>query len=492
MLKYLLIVIFPLILSSQILTESNLPIIIINTDDVEIPDEPRIHATMGIIDNDPDQTNYIWDDFNHYDGHIGIETRGNSTQGFEKKTYRIELWDEEENDISESLLGMPEEEDWILHAMVIDKTQLRIPMSFYLFQRMGHYSSNWRFVELVINDDYQGLYILCENIKRDNNRVDIAKLEEDDISGDELTGGYILRIDWLGDPGFESNYDSQEGTPMFFQWFYPKADDIQDEQANYIEEWMANFEEAVFSPNYYNSLGNRYDEYIDLDSFTDFLLINELSKNSDGYKLSTYMHKERDSDGGKLNAGPIWDFDQTYGVSLVCSNYDYSGWTYLQNQNDCEDLMSMPMWWQQMMEDDLFTNHLNCRWNQMRSTFLHEDSIFHWIDDNEEIISNAIERNYERWDDFIGEYIWIEPEPVPESYDEEISTMKNWISNRLVWMDMEMPGDCNITNLEEVNTYDNKNIFMIVDLLGRPAYNRKNQALIYIYNDGKAQKKFIK
>ena len=131
MLKYFLIVIFPLILSSQILTESNLPIIIINTDDVEIPDEPRIPATMGIIDNDLDQTNYIWDDFNHYDGHIGIETRGNSTQGFEKKTYRIELWDEDENDISESLLGMPEEEDWILHAMVIDKTQLRIPMSFY-------------------------------------------------------------------------------------------------------------------------------------------------------------------------------------------------------------------------------------------------------------------------------------------------------------------------------------------------------------------------
>ena len=91
MLKYLLIVIFPLILSSQILTESNLPIIIINTDDVEIPDEPRIPATMGIIDNDLDQINYIWDDFNHYDGYIGIETRGNSTQEFEKKTYRIEL-----------------------------------------------------------------------------------------------------------------------------------------------------------------------------------------------------------------------------------------------------------------------------------------------------------------------------------------------------------------------------------------------------------------
>ena len=66
---------------------------------------------------------------------------------------------------------------------------------------------------------------------------------------------------------------------------------------------------------------------------------------------------------------PIWDFDQTFGVSLVCSNHDYTGWTYLQNQPDCEDLMSMPMWWQRMMEDELFTNHLNCRWNEMRSSF---------------------------------------------------------------------------------------------------------------------------
>ena len=488
---FYVILTFPIILSSQIFTESNLPIIFIDTDNEEIPDEPRILATMGIIDNGPEQTNFIWDDFNHFDGYIGIETRGNSTQGFEKKTYRIELWDENENDISESLLGMPEEEDWILHSMVIDKTQLRIPLSFYLFQRMGHYSSNWKFVELVINDEYQGLYILCENIKRDNNRVDIAKLEENDTSGDEVTGGYILRIDWLGEPGFESNYDSQEGTPMFFQWYYPKADNMIYEQSNYIEDWITNFENAVFSPSYYNSSGFRYNEYIDLNSFTDFLLINELSKNADGYKLSTYIHKERDSNGGKLNAGPIWDFDQTFGVSLVCSNHDYTGWTYLQNQPDCEDLMSMPMWWQHMMEDELFTNHLNCRWNEMRSSFLHQDSIFMWIDNHEELISNAVERNFERWDDFIGEYIWIEPEPIPETYDEEILAMKNWISNRLLWLDSEMPGNCNDTEIVETNDDGNKNIIMIIDRLGRQTNYTKNKILIYVYDDGTTKRKLV-
>ena len=110
---------------------------------------------------------------------------------------------------------------------------------------------------------------------------------------------------------------------MFYQWYYPKAENIQPEQEDYISDWFYNFESAVFSNDYHNYLGKRYTDYINLNSFVDFLIINELSKNSDGYKLSSYLHKDRDdNNGGLLNAGPIWDFDQTYGVSEVCSNYD--------------------------------------------------------------------------------------------------------------------------------------------------------------------------
>lgn len=451
--------------SAQTLTTSNLPIVIVNTNGVSIPDDPKIDGTMGIIYNGEGNLNNINDAFNHYDGGIGIETRGNSTQDFEKKTYSLELRTTANQDTSVNLLGMGGEEDWILHAMVIDKSQVRIPMSFYLSQQMGHYAPDWRYVELMVNGDYRGLYILTERIKRDDDRVDIAKLTSNDIAGDSVTGGYILRIDWLedfepGQDGFESNHNSRGGIPMTFQWYYPKANDILPQQSQYIQGWMATFEEAVFSPNYTNSQGIRYTDYINVESFTDFLLINELSKNADGYKLSSYVYKDKDSKDGRLVAGPIWDFDQTYGVSDVCSNYDHTGWTYLQNQDGCEDLESMPMWWQTMMQDTMFQNRLKCRWTEFRNSFLHSDSIADWINADTTFISPAIGRNFMKWDDFIGESIWAEPEPIPQSYAEEIQVMQNWIQSRLTWMNNNLPGNCEYDFLSVEEDFEsNTNIY---------------------------------
>lgn len=440
---------------SQNFTSSHLPIVVINTgnatfNDATIPDDPKITASMGIIDNGPGVINNLTDPFNAYDGMIGVETRGNSTQDYDKKTYSLELRTNAGIDSSVALLGMGKEEDWILHAMVIDKSQLRIPLSFDLARSMGHYASDWRYVEVVIDNDYRGLYLLCERLKRDNGRVDIAKLDADDLAGDSVTGGYILRIDWLGDPGFESNYNSLGGVdPMYYQFYYPKASDIQLEQEMYIKGYMDDFENAVFSSNYSNSGGVRYNDYIDVTSFVDFLLINELSKNSDGYKLSSYLHKDKESKGGKLKAGPIWDFDQTYGMSEVCSCNDFTGWTYLQNQPECEDLESMPAWWSRMMQDSLFTNHLACRWNELRSGPFHLDSLNDWIDNHEQFLGTALTRNFTKWQ-FIGQQIWIQPEPIPTTYAEEVQVMKDWIASRLSWMDANMPGNC-INDVVSVN-----------------------------------------
>lgn len=398
---------------------------------------------MGIIDNGPGNTNNVTDPWNHYNGKIGIETRGNSTQGFDKKTYSIELWKPDGSDTSQALLGMPSEEDWILHAMVIDKTQLRIPMTFSLAQQMGHYASRYRYCELVIDGAYQGLYILTEKIKRDNDRVDIAKLNAVDIAGDQVTGGYILRIDWLDDPaGFASDYNSLGGVPMFFQWYYPKAVNIQPEQAAYIQNYMRDFEDALFSPNFQNGTGARYNNYMNETSFADFLIINEISKNSDGYKLSSYLYKDKQSKGGKFVMGPIWDFDQSYGVSEVCSCSDPTGWTYTQSQTNCEDYESMPLWWETLMTDSVFTNHLKCRWDTLRQGPLHLDTMYAWIDANRAMIQPAINRNFTQWDDMLGEYIWYEPAPVPADYEGEITYFKNWLSQRMAWLDNNMPGNC--------------------------------------------------
>ncbi|MBM72484.1 MAG: hypothetical protein CL847_06850 [Crocinitomicaceae bacterium] len=434
-------------LQGQEFIESHLPIVVIEYEnEIDfIPDEPRVLAVMGIINNGDGEINHLDDPHNEYSGNIGIETRGNSTQMFEKKTYTIELWDNNMADQSLPILGMGEEEDWILHAMVIDKTQFRIPLSFDLAREMGHYASNYRFVELVMNNEYRGLYILTEKIKRDNNRVDIAKLDINDIEGRAVTGGYILRVDWTWDIDdyeyFTSNYESQGGELMKYQYYYPKADDIQQNQKDYIKEWMDDFENAVFSNDFFSN-GTRYTELINVTSFTDFLIINELSKNSDGYKLSTYMHKDRIDSDERLHAGPIWDFDQTYGMSAVCSNYDPTGWTYLQEQEWCEDLQSMPMFWQSMMSDTVFTNHLSCRWSTLRQGPLHIDSLFHRIDEMNTYVGEAITRNFIRWD-FQGENIWIEPYPLPlDSHEEEVEYMKNWIQERIEWLDVNMPGNC--------------------------------------------------
>ena len=444
-------------LNAQILTSSTLPIVVINTgsptfNDNTIPDDPKISASFGIIDNGQGMLNYLTDPLNHYDGLCGIETRGNSTQGYSKRTYSVELWNALGQDTSASLLGMGGEEDWILHSMVIDKSQLRIPFTFDLARSAGHYASNYRFVEVVIDGDYRGTYILCEKIKRDDDRVDIARLDFDDLAGDSLTGGYILRIDWLdGGTGFASEYNSMGGTPMFYQHHYPKGIYIQPAQTAYIKSYMDNFEEAVFDPTFTNGSGIRYNEYIDMTSFADFLIINEVSKNSDGYKLSSYLHKDKDSKGGKLKAGPIWDFDQTYGMSTVCSSHEVAGWQYTQTGGGCEDFESMPMWWEALMSDDLFKNHLKCRWTELRNGALHLDTINLWIDSHVSDLTAPINRNFTKWDDFIGEPIWSEPTPIPQSYSEEIQYLKDWIASRIAWLDTNIPGDCqqDIVSLQE-------------------------------------------
>lgn len=211
-------------------TASNLPIIVINTNGQFIPDDPKIIAHMGIIDNGVGQVNSISDPFNNYDGRIAIELRGESSQSFPKKSYSIETQTSTGANFNAALLGIPAENDWVLYAPYTDKTMMRDVLAYQLGRDFGKYAPRTRFAEVVINDDYQGVYVLIERIKRDNNRVDIATLQPSDVSGDEITGGYILRVDKLDGndyPGWTAT-----PTPMLagenditFQYFDPAGED---------------------------------------------------------------------------------------------------------------------------------------------------------------------------------------------------------------------------------------------------------------------------
>ena len=258
---------------------SELPLVYINTNGDNIIDEPKIIAEMGIIWNGNGQQNHTSEEFNHFQGNIGIEIRGSSSQMFPKKSYGFELRDEKGLDMDFPLLGMPEEEDWILYAPYTDKSLIRNVLTYTLAEKLGHYTPRCRFVELFINDEYQGVYVLMEKIKRDKNRVDIAKLKPEELSGEDLTGGYIVKIDKTtgsGGSGWHSSYTNKMNTRTYYQYEYPAYDEIQDAQANYIENYISDFEDAVYNQEF--DPVNGYQQYINTSSFIDYMIINEISK----------------------------------------------------------------------------------------------------------------------------------------------------------------------------------------------------------------------
>ncbi|MFM7016416.1 MAG: CotH kinase family protein, partial [Bacteroidota bacterium] len=276
-------------------TSSNLPIVKINTLGNSIVDEPKVLSNMQIIDNGPGLRNYITDTVYTYDGNIGIEVRGSSSQSFPKKSFGFETWDSASNEIDTSLLGFPRESDWILNANYTDKSFLRNVTSYHLFNQMGHYASRTKYVEVFINNVYAGVYILMEKVKRDNNRVNISNLTPLDTSAIDITGGYILKVDKAtgsgGAGGFNSAFPPvNNGTIPEILYDYPNDATITAQQANYIQAFVDSFEQALHGPQYTDPI-NGYYKYINDSTFIDFFLINELSKNVDGNRISSYLYK---------------------------------------------------------------------------------------------------------------------------------------------------------------------------------------------------------
>jgi len=418
-------------------TTSNLPIVVINTNGQTIQDDPRIVCDMGIIDNGFGNINSLNDPYNNYNGKISIEYRGSSSQSFPKKPYALETQDSLGNNNNVSLLGMPVENDWILYAPYTDKALMRNFLTFDLGRKMGNYSPRTVYCELVVNGDYRGVYILMEKIKRDNDRVDIAKLDFDDLAGDSLTGGYIIKIDkYTGTGGLDwlSDFPDIGGGSLYIQYHYPEASVIAPQQMDYIENFVDSFEYALAGPDFTDSLIG-YSKYIDVNSFIDLYIINELSKNIDGYRLSTYMYKDRDDNGGKLTMGPFWDYNLAYGNADYCSGGITSGWEV---NGGCGG--DNPFWFERLLDDTIYQNKLKCRWEYLRDRSFHEDSIFNFIDSVAFYLDDAQQRNFQKWD-ILGNYVWPNYY-VGSTYQDELNFFKNWIGDRLVWIDNNLGGNC--------------------------------------------------
>ncbi len=419
------------------LDSTNLPIVFINTNFQSIPNEPKIEAGMAIIDNGYNVMNHVTDVNYKYYGKIGIEQRGSISQQWwwTQKSYAVETHDLAGVDSNAAILGMPKENDWILYGPFSEATLMKNVMTFQLVREMGYWAPRTKFCEMMLktgfNWSYNGVYVMMEKIKQDKNRVDIAKLDTNDNAGDSLTGGYIVAVDRninAVDSGWFSSHP--QSANVFLTYKYPKGDEITTQQMTYIQNYVDSFENALSSPNFANPVTG-FRKYMDPTSFMDFFFIQEMSKNLDAYKRSSYLTKDKTSKGGKLMASPHWDYNSAWEVKLGgCEPFDAdTGWTYPLTCWIHGSNYPVPFWWKRLLQDTTYTRDMKCRWTQLRSTVLSNANINHVIDSIANYVSAASVRHYSQFS-------------IASTYSAEVNNLKTWISKRLTWMDAHMPGNC--------------------------------------------------
>ncbi len=416
--------------------EYNLPLLVINTNYIQIPQEPKITASLKVINN-PSGINKPSDPATGYSGQIGIELRGASSQNFPKKPYGFETRNADGSNNNVKLLGLPKENDWVLHGPYSDKTLMRNALAYHFANQIMDYAPKTVFCELILQNQYRGVYLLTEKIKRDNDRVDISKMTPDDNSGNALTGGYILKIDKSnggGSDGFASRITAIPGQfkEVGIQYHYPKPFEISNNQKNYIKNAFHKFESVLNGPDWLD-LNEGYHKYIDASTFIDYQIINELSKNVDGYRISTFFHKDRDSVDGRFKMGPVWDYNLGFGNADYCTSGNPEGWVTDFNAICPGDFWVIPFWWKKLGSDPAYRKAFKDRWTALRADEFSNERVLATVDSMRQIIGPAADRNFDEYP-ILGTYVW--PNYfVGATYEGEIDHLKDWLIQRMEWMD---------------------------------------------------------
>lgn len=410
--------------------QSELPLIVIDTKGQEISKEETIVADMKIY-NSRKEYNKLSDEI-QLESNILIKVRGNSTSSKPKKQYSVTLIDDNGGNNPKEILDMPVESDWVLNGPYMDKSLIRNHIVYSVSREIMDYASRTKYCEVFLKtsgeneelkeEDYIGLYIMIEKIKVDNNRVNLSK----PISYLEETSYMILRDAVKNDDVLIDTYSQRLKTENGrytneLICVYPSAQNLTQEKLDYITKDVDEFEKRLYSPFFTDpELG--YRNYIDIDSFTTYAVINEFFRNVDQGSRSAYYYKEI---GGKLKAGPVWDYNFSMGNATYSDAWVPEGF----------ELKDMP-WFDQLVQDDYFVESFVKKYRELRKTYLSENYLYKLIDSTVSSLGDAIERNFNRWPEVYGENVWPNPDdPATKDHNEEIEAMKKFIHERGKWMD---------------------------------------------------------
>jgi hypothetical protein len=375
----------------------------------------------------------------------GFHVRGSTTRGDAKQAWTVNFWDELNNETDCSPLELPPGKDWVLYAPDnFEPVLIHNPLIYQLSNEIGRYAPRTRLLEVYINtgggpvtaNDYNGIYVLEEKIKRGPDRIDIDKLQADDNTPPTVTGGYMLRIDRLG-PG-ENGMNAAGQTIIYGD---PKESVIltpeRAPQAQYIQNYMNAFWTALNSANYTNPAVG-YAASIDVGSWIDHHILNVVSFNVDALRLSAYFYKPRQ---GQIIFGPIWDFDRSQG-STDGRDFDPFVWRSLV-QDGGTDFFNY-IWWGRMFTDIDFWQKWIDRYENLRTGVLSTNHIFADIDALVAQVRQEEPREIARWPG------WTTPRSgivsygtgfsynFPGTYEGEVVFLKQWYSDRLHFIDTNL------------------------------------------------------
>ena len=400
----------------------------------------KIPATMKVLDG---KTNNVADSAKGTRYDIGIKVRGQSSALFPKPGYGVEVRNEKGEGTDVSLFGLPPSDDWVFHGPYVDKSLVRNALAHWLFRQAGHYSPRSKHFDLYINGVYRGVYVLLEKIKRDKYRVNVSKLKETDISGEEVTGGYIWAFDKTGTntggagsgPIEKEGFSTSDGLNVILH--YPKKENIKKEQENYLKKYLNDLE-GLFKNG---KNGQGYEKYVDMTSALDYVLHEEVTNNADSYWCSFFLHKPKDkidSNGvkteGKVTLGPAWDFNLAmsngsqpengggqggqggwnqgggmwgggfgggFGGGMGGFSSSGNGWQIENSMKSGQGMMGSslkaPNWLLGMWKDSHYQSELKKRWAELRSGVWHTKTMDKYLDSMKTYLKSAADRNFKRW-----------------------------------------------------------------------------------------------
>jgi hypothetical protein len=329
----------------------------------------------------------------------GYKERGQSSASAEKSPYKVEFWDEYNDDLDLPVLGMPAESDWAMIGEAFDSTQIQNSLVYDWGAKMGLATVRLRFAELYINfdggpleeADYFGLYALTETIKNQKNRLDLKQLDESITTMPEITGGYIFKFDQAALDAGETELmctgseplsrGADENATCWNDLGMVDPEVLNPEQLAYLEPHIQAFHDVLHE----TPIGD-YASYIDVPSFVDHTIINEITRDVDAYVRSSFFHKERE---GLIKAGPLWD----YNLSMASYDGGTEGWHFesqLTSRGNDD-------WFYKLGTDPAFMAQFATRWTELRQSFLSDAAIAQRIDELAAPIANAALRNQERW-----------------------------------------------------------------------------------------------